>query len=269
MTLGGVLGLSAVGVAVLVLILFPESRVLLKGFTRLFIKDMASTPEGAEAIYTEAIEKLQRAYNAANDSYRMAAGEFENSKKELEQLQHRLPVVERQCEQFMANGNEEHAMIKAQERQEILEDIERVGNMMNKYQAAMQEAKQISEIREQELIKLKKEMKDTVQGMKDNKRISDLYKSMDKNRADNSVDKMISAIHDKNEELSKMAAGSKAVYQNSTAAKVNAVNKDARRIESEAYLNSLRQKYNKSSITQNNAREFRKIETKDTIKERR
>ena len=40
----------------LMLILFPEFRALLKGVTRLFIKDMATTPEGAEAIYSEKID---------------------------------------------------------------------------------------------------------------------------------------------------------------------------------------------------------------------
>ena len=37
---------------VIMLFLFPEFRALLKGFTRIFIKDMATTPEGAEAIYS-------------------------------------------------------------------------------------------------------------------------------------------------------------------------------------------------------------------------
>ena len=40
---------------VVVLILFPEVRALFKGFTRVFIKDIATTPEGAEAIYGEKI----------------------------------------------------------------------------------------------------------------------------------------------------------------------------------------------------------------------
>ena len=38
-------------IVIALLVLFPEFRALLNGFTRLFIKDMATTPEGAEAIY--------------------------------------------------------------------------------------------------------------------------------------------------------------------------------------------------------------------------
>lgn len=247
MTLGGILGITGVGLLVLIFIMFPEARSLGKGFIRLFIKDMASTPEGAEAIYTEAIEKLQKNYNEASDSYRMVSGEYEHAKKELQDLQNRLQLVERQCESLMRSGKEEHAIVKAQERQEILEDIERVGSMLDKYEQAMKEAKEISEMCEKQLLDTKKEMKDTIQSMKDNMRVSEAYKRMDKIRADSGTDRMIAAIHDKNEELSKMAAGSRAVYQNSTAAKVRAVEKDVRHLESDAYLDSLRRKYSGSS----------------------
>lgn len=270
MTLGSVIGIAAIGVVALIFIMFPEARALGKGFTRLFIKDLASTPEGAEAIYTEKIEELQNTYNKASDSYRMVAGEYEECKKNLENLQKKLPVVESQCENFIRNGKEEHAAIKAQERQEIIEDIERVGDMMDKYKAAMIEAKNITEICEQQLIAMKKEKRDVVQGMKDNIQISNVYKQMDHLKAETGADKMLAAAREKSEELNKIASGSKAVYQNSTAARIAAVNKDSRRMESSAYLDSLRAKYNTKSIGSNtNSGEFNKLASKDSIKVRR
>mgnify|MGYP004424795463 CR=1 FL=1 len=36
--------------AVVLLILFPELRSIFKGFTKMFVKDMATTPEGAAAM---------------------------------------------------------------------------------------------------------------------------------------------------------------------------------------------------------------------------
>lgn len=244
MTLGAVLGIAALGVVGLVFIMFPEARSLGRGFLRLFVQDMASTPEGAKAIYTEKIEELQQTYNEASDSYRMVTGEYEQSKKELQSLQKKLQQVESQCEALMRMGNEEGAIIKAQERQEILEDIQHTGDMMDKYEQAMHEAKEISSTCEQQLIQMKKEMKDTIKEMQDNKRISEVYQRMDKLRNTSGTDKMIAAIHEKNEDLAKMASGSKAVYQNSTAAKVRGVEKDVRKLESQAYLDSLRNKYN-------------------------
>lgn len=246
MTLGAVVGIAAIGIVGLIFIMFPEARALGRGFLRLFVQDMASTPEGAKAIYTEKIEELQQTYNEASDSYRMVTGEYEESKKELQSLQKRLAQVESQCEALMRMNNEEGAIIKAQERQEILEDIQHTGDMMDKYEQAMKEAKQISSTCEQQLIQMKKEMKDTIKEMQDNKRISEVYQRMDKLRNTTGTDKMIAAIHEKNEDLAKMASGSKAVYQNSTAAKSHAVEQDVRKLESQAYLDSLRSKYNKT-----------------------
>ncbi len=243
MTLGAVLGIVGIGLLGLIFVMFPEARSLGKGFLRIFVQDMASTPEGAKAIYSEKIEELQNTYNEASDSYRMVTGEYEHAKKELESLQKRLQLVENQCESLVKMGNEEGAVIKAQERQEILEDIQHTSNMMEKYEAAMQEAKQISSTCEQQLIQMKKEMKDTIKEMQDNKRISEVYQRMDKLRNTTGTDKMIAAIHEKNEDLAKMAAGSKAVYQNSTAAKVRGVEQDVRKLETDSYLSSLKAKY--------------------------
>ena len=156
MTLGAVLGIAALCVVGLVFIMFPEARSLGRGFLRLFVQDMASTPEGARAIYTEKIEELQQTYNEASDSYRMVTGEYEQSKKELQSLQKKLQQVELQCEALMRMGNEEGAIVKAQERQEILEDIQHTGDMMDKYEQAMNEAKEISSTCEQQLIQMKR-----------------------------------------------------------------------------------------------------------------
>jgi hypothetical protein len=79
--------------------------------------------------------------------------------------------------------------------------------------------------------------------MEDNKRITEVYQRMDKLRASSGTDKMLTAIREKNENLAKMASGSRAVYQNSNAAKVAKVEKDSLRMESNAYLNSLKHKY--------------------------
>ena len=83
MTLSTLLVYIVVLLVLLIFILFPEARKLLKGFIRLFIKDMASTPEGAEAIYSEKINEAQESYNKADDAYKKAAGKLSNARKNL------------------------------------------------------------------------------------------------------------------------------------------------------------------------------------------
>lgn len=42
---------------------------------------MATTPEGAEAIYGEKIDQAQDAYNKADNAYKLAAGKYSNAKE--------------------------------------------------------------------------------------------------------------------------------------------------------------------------------------------
>ena len=46
-------------IIVLIFILFPDARALLKAFGHLFVKDMATTPSGAEAIYNAKLTRLK------------------------------------------------------------------------------------------------------------------------------------------------------------------------------------------------------------------
>ena len=74
MELGKLIFAAVVFLIILIFIMFPEARTLFSGITRVFIKDMASTPEGAAAIYSEKIDQAQDRYNKADNAYRIAAG---------------------------------------------------------------------------------------------------------------------------------------------------------------------------------------------------
>ena len=64
--MGVVIGVAAV-VFVLALIVFPGVRgklkVLVGGFLNIFVEDMAKSPEGAKAVFQQAIEEVQERYN--------------------------------------------------------------------------------------------------------------------------------------------------------------------------------------------------------------
>ena len=65
--MGVVIGVAAV-VFVLALIVFPGVRgklkVLVGGFLNIFVEDMAKTPEGAKAVFQQAIEEVQERLKA-------------------------------------------------------------------------------------------------------------------------------------------------------------------------------------------------------------
>lgn len=85
MPLWKVLLFIGVVLLVLILIMFPEARALFKGFGRLFVKDMAQTPEGADAIYGEKIDQAQDSYNRADNALRLASGKLQNAQRDLKE----------------------------------------------------------------------------------------------------------------------------------------------------------------------------------------
>ena len=149
--------LFAIVVVVLVLILFPEARSLLFGWTRIFIKDMATTPEGAEAIYAEKSNEAQDKYNKADNALRTAAGKLANEENKLKLLQKQLKDAEEKCEALVKAGKIDLAQIKAEEREEIISDIERTKKLVEAYAAAKKDAEEVHKACAMNLKKLKTE----------------------------------------------------------------------------------------------------------------
>ena len=93
----------AVGVAALLaLIIFPGFRkklkVLVGGFLNIFVEDMAKTPEGARAVYDQAIEEAQKQYNEAENMYRRQAGELDQLRTRIASLKSSLTATDDKCQ---------------------------------------------------------------------------------------------------------------------------------------------------------------------------
>ena len=234
-----------VALLILVFILFPEARSLVKGFTRLFIKDLATTPEGAEAIYEEKIDQALDAYNKADDSYKKAQGKLVTAKRDLDSLKTRLEKVEKECESLVKNGKMESAQVKAEEREEILSDISRCESLIKAYSEAAGHAKEAHDMCEKNLRKLKRESKEVVENMKVKQQLKDVYDDMDELKSVTGTDKMIESIREKNKDLDSMVEGSRAVHESRMSTKVQRAEADAKQFQSNDYLESLKKKYNK------------------------
>ena len=242
MELGKLIFIVAVVVIVLILILFPEARKLLSGFTRLFIKDMATTPEGAEAIYEEKIDQAQESYNKADNAYKIAAGKLSNAQKDLDRKRKRLINVEAECESLVKTNQIE---LKAEEREEILSDIRRVTGLVNAYKEATDAAKETQERCEKNLRSLKRESKEVVENMKVKKQLQEVYDDMDELKNVTATDKLLDSVRDKNRDLDAIVEGSKVVHNNKMSTKLEKAEAEAKKNNSNDYLNSLKKKYNK------------------------
>ena len=89
-------------VVLLAFIIFPGFRnklkVLIGGFLNIFVEDMAKTPEGAKAVFQQAIDEVQDRYNKASDTLNRFTGEQTSVKRSIAKLNEELQDAERKCE---------------------------------------------------------------------------------------------------------------------------------------------------------------------------
>lgn len=245
MELGNIIIIVAIVLVVLIFALFPEARSLFKGFTRLFIKDMATTPEGAEAIYGEKIEQAQDAYNKADNAYKVAAGKLSNAQKDMKNLKARIEKVEAECESLVKANKIDLAKLKAEEREEVAADIRRYSELIKAYEDAADTAKEAQEMCEKNLRKLKRESKEVVENMKVKKQLQEVYDDMDELKNVTATDKLLDSVRDKNRDLDAIVEGSKVVHNNKMSTKLAKAEAEAKKTSSNDYLDGLMKKYNK------------------------
>lgn len=245
MDLGKLIVILVVAVIILIFILFPEVRTLFSGITRLFIKDMATTPEGAEAIYGEKIDQAYDAYNKADNAYKVAAGKLSNAQKDMKNLKAKLEKVESECESLVKANKIELAQLKADEREEIMADIRRYSELVKAYEDAANTAKEAQEMCEKNLRKLKRESKEVVENMKVKKQLQEVYDDMDELKNVTATDKLLDSVRDKNKDLDAIVEGSKVVHNNKMSTKLAKAEVEAKKNSSNDYLDSLKKKYNK------------------------
>lgn len=115
--------------------------------------------------------------------------------------------------------------------------------MVNAYKEATAAAKETQERCEKNLRSLKRESKEVVENMKVKKQLQEVYDDMDelKNVA---TDKLLDSVRDKNRDLDAIV-GFKVVHNNKMSTKLEKAEAEAKKNNSNDYLNSLKKKYNK------------------------
>ena len=235
--------------AVIALVLFPEFRrglkVLVSGFLSLFVKDLAKTPEGAEAVYNEAIEEEREMYRKASNVLNKVSGEHQAAQQNLEKLQEAKKKIEATCERLVKEGRDNDALIYAEKLSEVNNDIERAKKVITEYEVYVEEAKNAVKFREKQLNNLKKQKKDTVNDMKLAKQTKAIHEDMDELRRDRTTHKLLEVVNDGASDLRKEANGARIVHQSKTSTKVANIEKDMESAQASEYIASLKEKYKK------------------------
>jgi phage shock protein A len=234
---------------VIALALFPEFRrglkVLASGFLGVFVKDLAKTPEGAEAVYNEAIEEERELYRKACDVLNKASGEYQAAQQNLAKLQEAKKKIEATCERLVREGRDNDAYIYAEKLGDVNNDIERAKKVITEYEAYVEEAKKAVNFREKRLKDLKKKQKDTINDMKLAKQTKALHEDMDELRRDRTTHKLLDAVNEGASDLRKEADGARIVHQSKNSTKVANIEKDMESAQASDYIASLKEKYKK------------------------
>lgn len=249
MTMTELIFTMVVGIVVLALVMFPEFRKKLKvlcgGFLNIFVEDKAKTPEGARAIYQQAIEEAQDKYAKSSDILRKVAGRLTNEKKNLAQLKEELKKTEVACENFVKANQMKEAELYSEKRTELLEEIKRKETLVKELESAHTEATEIATHNEKTLRKLKQQSKNIVSEMEMKKQVAEMYDDLDDLKKLTATSKLLESVQDGYEDLSIKASGAKSIHENKVSTKLQRADEKAAKLNSDAYLKELQQKYQK------------------------
>ena len=81
--------------------------------------------------------------------------------------------------------------------------------------------------------------------MKVKKQLQEVYDDMDELKNVTVTDKLLDSVRDKNRDLDAIVEGSKVVHNNKMSTKLEKAEAEAKKNNSNDYLNSLKKKYNK------------------------
>lgn len=241
------IGYVLIALVVLALIIFPDFRkklkVLLGGFLNVFVEDAAKTPEGAQAVFNQAIEEVQDKYNMASRTYNKLYGELQHAQDDLMALKNKLKEIEAACENFAKRGDRSNAEVYASRRLEIISDIKQKEECVSRLTPMVADAKNIHEAYGKKLRELKRTSKETINKMKMNGQLNDLLGDLDELKRESATDKLLGSVMDGASDLQKETDGARAVHENRLSTKMARAEAEAAKAQNDAYLEDLMKKY--------------------------
>ncbi|MBQ7929711.1 MAG: hypothetical protein IJ334_01655 [Clostridia bacterium] len=234
-------------IILLALILFPEVRkklkVLVGGFLNVFVEDAAKTPEGAAAIFTEAIEEIRAKYNRASDTLNKLSGELKHAEDAAKILENKIKEAEAACENLVRNGKMKEAEIYAESRSELMTELAQKRECIARLKPMVADATQIYDTLGKKLRETQRLKKETVNGMRMNDQLKDILGDLDELKKDTATKKLLDSVMEGSSDLKKEVDGARIVHENRTSTKVERAEQQAAKLANDEYLENLKKKY--------------------------
>ena len=235
----------AVVVILFALAVSGKLRALVKAFLNLFVEDLASTPEGAEALFNQKEEEVEEKFRKADTVYKKVAGQRKRCKEELENLEVKLTTIESQCERLAKAHDEEGLDIKIAERADTVEDIDIHKDTLKTLESALKDASEARSACEENLNQIRKKKKQIVTQMKRNRDMKDIYDDLEGIGVGDHTSKLLDKVIERGDDLADIVAGSKEAYETKTSTKAKKVDQRLKSSANDDYKQQLLNKYKK------------------------
>lgn len=232
---------------VVALVLFPEVRqkltVLLRGGMNLFVEDRAKTPEGAKAIFTQAISEAEEKYQTAKETYNRLYGKKQRLQAEVIKLNEEIKNAESRVEAFARRGDRENAKLYADRVMQLRASVKSKEQAIATLTPSVEKAKQAYDACAKRVTSLRNQKQDVVAQMETNRMTKELMDDLDEVYKGSATDKMVDAVLEGAGVLMEESSGAVASYEAKTSTKIARAEQLAEEAESAAYLDEIMKKY--------------------------
>lgn len=225
------------------LFLFDKPRTLLKAFGNKFIEDTAKTEQGADAIYSQAIDDARENYNKSVKYLHDVAGKLQRAKSSLLEAQNAEKRTKSEIERLCKMGRFDDAEILQADLELAIEAIKTHQDAIRKLEPLNAQAEQLQRQYETNLKKLENERKLVIGKMKLNKASAEMYEGLDELATLKTTDKLLKSVRQGAEELEDRYVGASTVYNNKTSTKAANIRRELGSTETNDFMAEMRAKY--------------------------
>lgn len=226
-------------------ILTDKGRTLAKGFLNIFFEDVAKTPQGANAIYQQAIEECQKDYNKADNNLKRVSGMLSSYENKISELEKNIAADKSRCENLVKGDKFEDAELIAQRISEMEEEKVIYINKVKELKPMLESAKTVHSNLEVKLSKLKKDKHIVVKQLEINKQQEDLYNDLNELKNVKGVDKLLNSVKEEVVSSNERVVGARMVHENRTSTKIQRIDERLKSSQASSYVEELKRKYNK------------------------
>ena len=247
MSLIQVVLIAGASLLLLALIMFPEARkkalVLFRGAASAFVEDRAKTPEGANAIFTQAISEAEERYQNAKDVYNRLSGRKKRLEAEVAEVKEKIKAAEIRVDGFARRGDRENAKLYAEQVMQLKSTLKSKEQAIATLTPSVEKAKQAYDASSKKVISLRTQKQNVLSQMETNRMTKELMDDLDDVYKNSSTDKMLDAVLEGAGILQEESSGAIAAHEAKVSTRIAKAEKIAEDAESEAYLDEIMKKY--------------------------